>query len=126
MQLTEGEVKVLTVLVGLAGGRPEYVHLAELVRALELPEEDVERELRILNQAGLVWFQTRNGYKHVSPDIDAVSLVRQWSTPRAPKGKRVLAFLTENLKKGIAVGIQGAVVGALGFVLGLLVGQQAC
>ena len=65
MQLTDLEAKVLRVLVGQAGGRPEFVPLAEVVTALALSEDDVERELRTLNQAMLVWFQTRDGYKHV-------------------------------------------------------------
>ena len=126
MQLTDLEAKVLRVLVGLAGGRPEYVHLAEVVRALELPEEDVERELRTLNQAMLVWFQERAGYKHVQPDIKAVALVREWATPPVSRRKRVVAFVAENLKKGFAATIEKAVIVIIPLVLGLVIGKYGC
>ena len=124
--LTELEIKVLCVLVGLAGNRPEYVKLATLVEALGLPEVEVNHQLVTLHHAMLVWHQNKEGHKWVQPDINAVSLVRRLQIPPTPRSRQVRTFIVENLKIGLALGIQNLVSGTLGFFIGLIVGQRAC
>ena len=63
MRHTDLEQKVITAMVGLAGGRSENILLKDLVKELEIPEDELVQELRTLNQSGLVWFHEIDGFK---------------------------------------------------------------